>query len=60
MEYDDPIIDEVRAVRRTLQEESGNNLRILFEKLKDWENLTDRDKVSLDPKRPAAKTDKAA
>jgi hypothetical protein len=60
MEYYDPIIDEVRAVRRTLQEESGNNLRNLFEKLKDWENLTDRDKVSLDPKRPAAKTDKAA
>jgi hypothetical protein len=60
MEHYDPIIDEVRAVRRTLQEESGNNLRNLFEKLKDWENLTDRDKVSLDPKRSAAKTDKAA
>jgi len=60
MEHYDPIIDEVRAFRRTLQEESGNNLRRLFEKLKDWENLTNRDKVSLDPKRLAVKTDKAA
>ena len=61
MQQDDPIIDEVRAIRRSLQEESGNDLRRLFEKLKNWETLNDREKISFEPKRrPIVETDKAA
>ena len=56
----DPIVEEIRAIRQHLQEEAGNDLRRLFEKLRESEKCTNRERVSFEPMKISTETNKAA
>lgn len=35
--WKDPIVEELRAIRRQLAEEAGNDLHVICQRLREWE-----------------------
>ena len=50
---DDPIIREIREIRKALSEECGHDVRRMGEMIREWQEESGREYVSL-PKRARA------
>jgi hypothetical protein len=56
METEDPIIDEIHAIREAISAASGNDMQKIAEAIRAHQNSGNREVVTLPPKRIVEKT----